>query len=446
MAEKYVNMTQEGAERIAPASMKGESRRGDEAGGKKYGRNFILAFLNGVFFTAVAPLVDEHTTIPLFIRTLTENKIFVGLAVGIRQAGWYIPQLFVANYVSAKPRKMPTYIFWGFFRGFGILGIALSILVFGGYDKSVLLCMFLLFWSMYQLSGGMAGVSFMDVVGKTVSRERFGKLWGYRFFVGGLMALGSVAALKFILDEYDFPLNYEIIFFLAFIIVAFAVISFCLAKEDPDASVRPPKKLKELFAECAAILKNDRRFRLLLILNGVFMFWANASPFFSVFAKEHKLMGEDFSGFTLAKMLGIISAYFVWGKMQDSEKFGRHYGIFSVVCVVAFAMPGCVLLSAVPALADASQIILLGVYFAIGSISSGFFIASSSALLFIAPENNRPIYIGLMNTILGPVILFLALASGTIVELLSYEIVFGGATAAAGFSFYLAVKMKRMEM
>ena len=43
---------------------------------------------------------------------------------------------------------------------------------------------------------------------------------------------------------------------------------------------------------------------------------------------------------------------------------------------------------------------------------------------FSAPEENRPIYLGLMSTLQGPVILALAFTTGIIAEAISFKAIF----------------------
>ena len=88
--------------------------------------------------------------------------------------------------------------------------------------------------------------------------------------------------------------------------------------------------------------------------------------------------------------------------------------------------------------------LLFAVFFLIGVVQSGMVLGYMNALIRMSPVERRPLYVGLMNSLLGPVILGLAFAGGAIVELISYEVMFIISTCAALLSLVCARRLKSL--
>jgi hypothetical protein len=69
--------------------------------------NFIFNLLDGGFFGFALGFSSFVTIIPLFVSTLTDSAILIGLVPAIHNMGWQLPQLLVANKVAQKPRYKP---------------------------------------------------------------------------------------------------------------------------------------------------------------------------------------------------------------------------------------------------------------------------------------------------------------------------------------------------
>jgi hypothetical protein len=62
-------------------------------------------------------------------------------------------------------------------------------------------------------------------------------------------------------------------------------------------------------------------------------------------------------------------------------------------------------------------------------------------MLDLAPESERPTYLGFMNTFLAPVML-LAAVGGLVVEITSYETLFAIALAASILAFAFGIQLE----
>ena len=115
-----------------------------------------------------AALAGGTTVLPVFISNITSSKVLIGLSGTMAMAGWYLPQLVVANYIETVRRKRPVYIWAGIIRIIAIWVLALSVLLLEATWAGGFVILFFVLYSIYVIAGGVAGIPFMDVVGKEI--------------------------------------------------------------------------------------------------------------------------------------------------------------------------------------------------------------------------------------------------------------------------------------
>jgi MFS family permease len=81
------------------------------------------------------------------------------------------------------------------------------------------------------------------------------------------------------------------------------------------------------------------------------------------------------------------------------------------------------------------------VYVAIGVVNSTWMLGFTNYLLEIAPNEMRPAYVGLGNTILG-VLTLAPIAGGWLLEATSYTVLFGTTAVATALGFLLTLGLK----
>src|SRR5215510_4710608 len=93
--------------------------------------NFAVNIMDAVFFgLAALGLASTVTVIPLFLNTLTDSTVLIGLITSLQTIGWTFPQLLTASYVAKLKRYKPLVVFmtiherWPYF---GLMLVALSV-------------------------------------------------------------------------------------------------------------------------------------------------------------------------------------------------------------------------------------------------------------------------------------------------------------------------------
>ena len=175
-------------------------------------RNFWLGVSNGILFNASGAFLNANTILPLFVSQLTDSHFLVGTAAALHEVGWFVPQLFVAAATAHHPKQKPLYVRAAFFRLAVFLALLASFFLSSYQQPKQVLFFFFLFYGLYSIGGGFAGVAFMEIVSKTVEPSRRGSFWGLRMSVGGLLAVLFGRLVAEVLSGHSFPKNFELLF------------------------------------------------------------------------------------------------------------------------------------------------------------------------------------------------------------------------------------------
>src|SRR5512135_3451079 len=110
--------------------------------------NIAVNVLDGAFFGFAVGFASFVTIIPLFVSTMTNSAILIGLIPAIHAVGWQFPQLFIANRV-ARSRRIKPMVVWATIQErlpfLGLAGIA-WFLPSLGKTTALVLTFLLLIW------------------------------------------------------------------------------------------------------------------------------------------------------------------------------------------------------------------------------------------------------------------------------------------------------------
>ena len=403
----------------------------------KYSRTFFLGVVNGVLFNVSEGLIGGTTVLPTFVSNVTSSKVLIGLSGSLATAGWFLPQLVVANLIETVRRKRPIYVWAGVVRIVTIWIIALSIPLLSGTWATGFVALFFILYSVYVIAGGVAGIPFMDIVGKEIKSENRGSFFGARLFFGGIAAAFVGLYVKSTLAGKPFPDNYATLFVAASALITLAIISFCLADER-EGTVRDRRTpFKRFLRRGPLLLKDIKSYRMFLVWRILLGIWMMALPFYIIFARERLGLPEEAVGVFLSiQMVGMIISNLLWGRLSD--RVGNKI-VLNLTAAVSAASPGIALLTSVAA--PLRGMTGFGaVFFFLGFTMSGLRLGHSNYMLDLSPESERPTYLGFMNTFLAPVML-LSAVGGYMVERTSFEVLFAVALGAGLLALVFATQL-----
>ncbi len=406
-------------------------------------RNFILGVLNGALFHFSNALISPSLVLPLFVRYLTDSHLLVGLIPSIQEAGWFLPQLVASRYVQHRPRKKVYYSAAAVVRAasWGLLTIALFAL---GGSRLLLLAIFFSLLVVFSFSGGVAGISFMDIVGKAIPVTRRGAFFGSRNFFGGILAFMGGFIVKYALDQsgYPFPANFGLLFALSFVALSVALFFFTQVVEPVEPVHEGEVALLQQFRRALEIVENDARYRRFLSLRLCLMATQMATPFYILYARDRLGIPEGMVGLYLSAMTVVsVGSNLIWSRISDRR--GNKL-LIQIASIVGLSIPLSALL--IPHLSGlfspGSLGYLFGVVFALlGSYTAGARIGNINFLLEISPAAERPIYLGFTNTLLGMALLA-SMVGGVIVEVAGFGILFSFTLAFYALAIGLSLTLR----
>ncbi|HVP36932.1 MAG TPA: MFS transporter [Terriglobales bacterium] len=399
-------------------------------------RNFASGVINGIFFNLALAFISGSTILPLFVSQLTNSDVLIGLSSTLETIGWLSPQLFVAGLTLYQKKQLPLYIRTGYVRVISFLCLVLSVFLFGAKHSSLLLPLFFLFFAVYALGGGFSGVAFMDIVGKTIPLNKRGSFFGMRMFFGGALAALAGILVKQILEHYQFPNNYGIIFCLAFFSILLGILSLLAVKEPPLIESKPRKSLKENLSQGIEIFKQHRQFRLLYFVQIIIGAYVLGLPFYVIYAERFLKIQPDLVGiFLTAQMIGFVLSNLFWGYLSNR---GKNREVLLITAIIS---------SFPPLTLFAFRFFSLPIFFYslifffLGAINTGLNIGYMNYLLEISPEPERPIYVGLLHTLTAPTV-FLSAVGGIIIQVSSFTFLYVLVLLISFAAIYISTKLK----
>jgi len=403
-------------------------------------RNFRWNFLacsmdNGLFMTALS-MLSTTTILPAFVMNLTPSYVLIGLISTVSVAGWSLPQILGAHYVTRFPVKKDMIVVVTALERCPWLAFGLFIMFFPSTGADAMLVLFFLVLSMTTMVSGLLGPAWLEMIAKIIPIRWRGKFFGFSFFVGS--AVGTLGALLAgsLLQSYGFPYGFAYCFLVAFSLQVCSWAFLAIVREPEDPVAREATSFGRYLADLPTIVRSDRNFELYLISSIVLSLGALGSPFYIVAAISDLNPSGEIIGLFTALYTGVQAITNVlWGILGD------RYGHKRVLQLGA-----AIELSAGALAAFASSTSTYGLVFLLSGISVSAFTVSglSIVLEFSAPER-RPIYVGLVNTLRSPFQAIAPLLGGALADAVPFRAIFllGAVVVAIGLMLLMFVREPR---
>ncbi|WP_455235381.1 MFS transporter [Thiogranum longum] len=394
-------------------------------------RNFFAYLLANLFNKISDELVSARLTLPWLFNSLGVPAAFVGFLVPIREAGVLLPQLIVAAYIRSMAYRKPVWLLGAALSALTLLLMALAAWRLSGVSAGWALLLLLV---LYSLARGLCSVSAKDVLGKTISKTRRGRLMGYSASLAGLGTLGIGVLLQ--LEVVNRASQDVLLVFLvaAAVLWLLAFVSFKGIVEPAGATEGGGNAL-DVARESLQLLTRDKPFREYLISRLLLVSVALVIPFY-VLLIQNKM---DSALPTLGLLIiasGLASSLSapLMGKLADRSS--------------RLVMSGSALLAGLlgvvtwftDKLVSDPQLFFV-TFFLVTLSHSSVRLGRKVYLVDMATQDNRAQYVALSNTIIG-VAMLLAGTAGVVGDLFSVEsvILFFSLVALASSAYIARLK------
>jgi MFS family permease len=386
--------------------------------------NWLGFITDYVFFSIGLTFAGMNTILPAFASRLTDNPILIGLAYALWQGGWLLPQIFAAHYLTTAPRKLPTIKFFALIGRPIFLVFGIFLFLAGSVWPAVFLLGIYFCSFFFSFTDSIAGVAWFDLLGKAFTHRERGRVIGIGQAVSGILSIAAGAIIGWILESSGlvFPDNYGLIFALASVCFIISLGGIYLIREPLEPVAAERQKMLEYLPGLVRLIREDRTFLRVNVARLLIATSVMASPFFAVYAiRDLGIPEASLGGFAIAQTIGGALAGLLFGWVAD--RFGSQI-VIRIVGGVYLLAPCLVLAAGVTGVGGVFPVILVAAGFLFlglgdGSIMLGFI----NYVLEIAPQGQRPVYIGLTNTLIGVIVLF-PFIGGALADWGGYRIVF----------------------
>jgi len=418
------------------------SRRNSKA--KTSGPVFWKIAGAGAAFQAGSSAVDSATIVASLAYYLTGNVFVVGAASAVLRLGWLLPQIVVGFLAQRARRRMPFYIVGAFGRATCLALIAALLWMAPDLSLSTTAAAFLALWTLYAFVSGIVAVPYNDIVGRSIPSNARSRMLAWRFFGGGILALGMAAIIHLILAAWPLLTAYGLIFALASVLMFISSVCFVSAGEPPapTTSAESSPKFRNFLADGWRTLRSDTRFRMFLYSQWLGGATLMALPFYVVAASGLGLKPADVAVLLGAQTAGALVSNALWGRIGD--RYGK-LQLLQAVGVVRLLPPVVALALLMIDLDAGVRLAAFALLFGtIGMLINGMTIGYLGYLMEISPDDRRPAYSAYFNSLASPAAL-LPIAGAAIVQIISIHAVFIAAAFAAVAQLMLLHRMARME-
>jgi len=305
---------------------------------KNFPFNFIVNVLDGGFFGFALGFASFSTVIPLFVSTLTDSAILIGLIPAIHVVGWQLPQLFTSHRVSQQKRYKPMVMFFTVHERWPFLGLAIVSWFVPkiGPEIALTLTFILLIWQ--GLGGGLTATAWQSMIGKIIPAARWGIFFGFQSGAANLLAFISAITAGVILTNNVPTTGFTLCFFIASIafIISYVVIAF--TREESSIPKTRPIEGKIFWKDLQAILKRDINFRWFVVVRILAQLGTVGFAFYSVYVVRFYGVNEATAGILTGIMMVTQTVFnLVMGWLGDRWS---HRGVMAIGMIAAALSAG----------------------------------------------------------------------------------------------------------
>jgi len=380
--------------------------------------NFLVNIMDGAFFGLGLGLASYVTIIPLFLATLTDSTLLIGLVATVHTIGWQLPQVLTAARVSRLPLYRPMVLYMTFHERWPFLGLALVALLVGSLSPDLALVLIILMVVWQSFGGGFTATAWQSMISKIVPIRTRGTFFGLQSAAANLMmSIGAIVA-GLLLGLLPSPYNFAACFFFAAVSmgVSFAFLTATREKVREATAIESGVRVRSDFWQTSwRLLRSDANFRYFILARMLSQIAQMALAFFTIYATRQFEMTPEVAG-VLTGIFGLTQTITAPIAGSLGDRFGHRVVL----------MFGNMIMALSAALAVwAPELNWFYLVFALAGVVNGVQWTSIIAITVeFGDDTDRPFYIGLSNTLTAPVTLLGPVLGGWLADTVGFGATF----------------------
>lgn len=377
--------------------------------------NFAVGLLDGGFFGLGMGFGSFVAIIPLFVSHLTDSALLIGLVPAIHNMGWQLPQLLLADRLSKVMQYKPLTLLMTIHERVPYLGLAA--LAFGlaylSKPTAVWIAFAMLVWQGF--GGGLAANPWTNMMSRVIPQDSHGVFFGAQ--AAALNALQGVAALlaSWLLARVLWPASFGISFTLTFVSMVISFIFLAAIRERAEQAPQSAHSLS-FWHRTLETLKHEGNFRAFLLVRVLSQFAGMGFAFYIIYAvRRFALSDAAATAMVSILLIGQVILGPVMGRLGDRWS---HRGMMTIGALGAS-------LSAVLAwLAPSASWLPAILLFEAVAVVAIWTVPIALSVSFAPTEAERPLYIGMSNTLVAPATILAPAIGGWIADAASFQLTF----------------------
>ncbi|MBK9747986.1 MAG: MFS transporter [Chloroflexi bacterium] len=386
--------------------------------------NFAVNVTDAGFYGLGLSFASFSTILPLFVSTLTDSTLLIGMIGAIHSIGWFFPQLLTAKSVAQLPRFRPMVLKMTLNERIPYFLLALvAWLAVGVLNRELALILTFLIIMWQAFGAGLTATAWQSMVAKIMPDNMRGTFYGTQSGLANLTGIGGAVLSGIILQTLPSPLDFT----LCFIICGIAMmLSFAFLALTREPAIEPPKEMTMSWGaywhKLMTILRENANFRWFIVARIIGQVGVVGAAFYTIHVVRHFGVAEG----TVGVMAGVLSLavtvatpFFGWLGDRYSHRAAFAVGMLlaGASAFIAFIAP------------SAEWFYLV---FALMGAANGALWTSPMALnVEFCSESERPYYIGLASTLVAPMSLIAPIAAGLLADSTGIPTTFVLATVGA---------------
>jgi MFS family permease len=369
--------------------------------------NLTVGLIDGSLFGVALGFASFGTILPLFVASMTSSALLIGLVPAIHSVGWQLPQLFTASGVSRLRRYKRTVIMTTIHERAPFLGFAIVALLlpFIGLQAGLIATFLFLIWQ--GLGGGFTANAWTSMISKIIPPETRGTFFGLQAGLANLFISGAAIGAGYLLDYLASPWDFAACFFIASIFFALSWLFLALTREPEDTEKVIPEEKTHFWDDSKKILRKDSNFNWFLVARFLSQFATMGFSFYIIYALRRFDMTPVIAGYltatlTISQTVGNIGMGWI----------GDRIGHRAMLILGAFAA----LLSSALAWNAASIAWFYPIFLLTGLANVSIWTIGMAMTVDFGAEVERPMYIGLSQTLTAPATILAPIIGGWIVD------------------------------
>jgi MFS family permease len=379
--------------------------------------NFTVGMLDGGFFGLGMGFASFSAIIPLFVNHLTSSALLIGLIPAIHNIGWQLPQLLMAGWMArARTRSYKPLCLWmTIHERVPFLGLAVVALLVPHIPKSAVLALTFLLLVWQGFGAGLAANPWTNMISKVIPRDQIATFFGTQSAAfNGLAGVASIVA-GILLEQIEAPWNFSLCFSLTFVFMVVSFVFLSMTRE-PASELPEHEHTEALWARSLAILKRDRNFVAFLGVRVLSQFGGMAFAFYVIYAVQAYNMSDASAG--------IMVAILLLGQVILSPLMGRLGDRWSHRGVMLLGAGGAALSAILAWRATSVEWFYVIFILEATAVVAIWVIPLAMSVNFAPTEAERPLYIGMSNTLPAPAAILAPVIGGWLADVAGFHTTF----------------------